>query len=440
MTDHLKNFLLLFYFILFSTVASGNVIGSDAQNFNPTTSGLDFVTVQSSETLEPGIINVGLFVNYAINTLPYFPASGATVSQSRSDFNDSFTSGDFNLGVGLLKNLDAGISFPVLLSQDVDNTNGVGLYKEGLTEIRVNTKYRLFGDQNHGLALVGTVNQNQIKNNPFSGADPGLTKNLELAADTTIGKWALGGNVGYRWRDSGAPIAGVNIDPMPDQWIASLASSYYLEKMDLKLLIELYTSFSSGSTGTNQSDRDYSSAELLVGIKQDLRTDIAWHIGTGTEVIHGASSPDWRVYAGLNWTIGPVWKQEKTPLPLPIQPEQKVAIEGLNFDSGTATVSKDSKTTLEIFKESITKLLVSHQITKVTIEGHTDSVGRDEVNMELSQYRANTIRDYLVKNTSLTESQVEAIGYGETKPIADNGNYQGRAKNRRVEISIIYND
>ena len=67
MKKHLVGFVIIIFTI---GTAQANVVGIDAQNFNPTSNGIDFVTVQSSETLEPGIVNLGLFFNYAINTLP----------------------------------------------------------------------------------------------------------------------------------------------------------------------------------------------------------------------------------------------------------------------------------------------------------------------------------------------------------------------------------
>ena len=80
------------------SIASANVVGSDTQNFNPTTDGLDFVTVQSSETLEPGIFNLGLFINYAVNSLPNYED---VTTQTRTNFHDTLWSSDFNLGVGV---------------------------------------------------------------------------------------------------------------------------------------------------------------------------------------------------------------------------------------------------------------------------------------------------------------------------------------------------
>src|SRR4051794_29379567 len=86
--------------------ALANVVGSGTQNFNTITSGLDFVTVQSSQTLRPGLINVGLFVNEAINSLPYFES----VTQNRINFSNHLIGSDLNVGVGLLPRWDVGIS------------------------------------------------------------------------------------------------------------------------------------------------------------------------------------------------------------------------------------------------------------------------------------------------------------------------------------------
>ena len=73
---------------------------------------------------------------------------------------------------------------------------------------------------------------------------------------------------------------------------------------------------------------------------------------------------------------------------------------------------------------------------KVVVEGHTDSQGSDTYNQELSQHRADSVRDALVKKYGFSASQISATGYGESQPVADNVTKEGRAKNRRVEISI----
>jgi outer membrane protein OmpA-like peptidoglycan-associated protein len=73
--------------------------------------------------------------------------------------------------------------------------------------------------------------------------------------------------------------------------------------------------------------------------------------------------------------------------------------------------------------------------SKITVEGHTDSQGDASYNQELSQRRAQTVRDYLVSQ-GMAADRVTSEGFGLTRPIADNSSPEGRANNRRVEIVV----
>ncbi len=73
--------------------------------------------------------------------------------------------------------------------------------------------------------------------------------------------------------------------------------------------------------------------------------------------------------------------------------------------------------------------------SQIVVEGHADSQGDDEHNMELSQARAEAVREYLVAR-GIAADRIVAKGYGETRPIADNKSPEGRANNRRVEIVV----
>ncbi len=72
----------------------------------------------------------------------------------------------------------------------------------------------------------------------------------------------------------------------------------------------------------------------------------------------------------------------------------------------------------------------------VSVLGYTDSYGGDEQNLQLSKERAEAVKQYLLANSKLVASQIEVIGYGESKPIASNETMAGRAANRRVEVVI----
>jgi outer membrane protein OmpA-like peptidoglycan-associated protein len=425
--------------LLLSQSALSNVVGSDTQNFNTITSGLDFVTVQSSETLKPGIINFGLFFNYAVNTLPYFEAN----PQNRSSFNDSLLASDLNFGVGLLKNWDMGISFPAVLSQSVANTSTAGgqFNSYGSTEVRPNTKIRLIGDDSKGIALVASANFNRIQNNPYTGINGGPTYNLEVAGDNTFGPIAVGLNLGYRFRNPGQQIQGIPIQPIQNQVIYSAAANYLIQQTDTKVIFEIFGSQAADTTNTDQT-RTQNSLEAILGIKHDFTTQLAFHFGAGSEISHAIASPDWRVYTGLNWTIGPFWGKgdslQSQPIPEAtikqvVKKQDKFVAHDILFEFNSDVLTGEYDKTLA---ELVTFLHQPPEFTKVLVEGHTDSVGSEAYNLNLSQRRANAIKNYLVEHFQVPESKVEAQGFGSSKPIADNGNYQGRQLNRRVEFTI----
>ncbi len=86
--------------------------------------------------------------------------------------------------------------------------------------------------------------------------------------------------------------------------------------------------------------------------------------------------------------------------------------------------------------DEIVQVLKDNSWIRLRIEGHTDSVGPAEYNLRLSQKRANAVRNYLIAH-GIDPSRLEAVGYGESRPIAPNTTPEGRAKNRRVEFVII---
>lgn len=439
----LTYFITLLYF--FPLRSSANVVGTDMQNFNPTTSGLDFVTVHSSETLKPGIMNFGLFLNYAVNTLPYFENS----PQGKLNLNDSILGLDFNMGLGLIENWDIGVSFPAVLSQSVrDQTGYRGEFAQtGATEVRFNTKYRLFGDDSGGVAVIGSINLNRTENNPWVGQNAGPTFNFELAADSTYGKIAYGGNIGYRVRNSGSPIPGSAVTPLKNQYIASAAASYHYSEWNTKFIGEIFGSYPAQSS-TLDGERSLSSLELLAGIKHDFTTNLAFHAGGGVGLVHGVASPDWRVYTGINYAVGPLWSTSKKrpsetdhmeqivpPGPVvrtPPPPVQRFRTQSILFKFDSDEMIGNYHEVLEELAE-----FLKSGFRELIVEGHTDSIGSIPYNQKLSERRAEAIKRYLVRHFGLDGRKIRTIGYGELRPIADNGNYQGRQLNRRVEFEIL---
>jgi len=87
--------------------------------------------------------------------------------------------------------------------------------------------------------------------------------------------------------------------------------------------------------------------------------------------------------------------------------------------------------------DELSEILKRYEAANLIIEGHADSQGEDAYNLALSQKRTESVKTYLM-GKGIMESRLTAIGYGESKPIADNNTSLGRAKNRRVELKTSY--
>jgi OOP family OmpA-OmpF porin len=74
---------------------------------------------------------------------------------------------------------------------------------------------------------------------------------------------------------------------------------------------------------------------------------------------------------------------------------------------------------------------------KISIEGHTDSIGTDQYNQRLSERRAAAVKEHLLKHGVADGVRIKSAGHGKSRPIADNSTEQGRFENRRVEILIL---
>ncbi len=104
----------------------------------------------------------------------------------------------------------------------------------------------------------------------------------------------------------------------------------------------------------------------------------------------------------------------------------------IQFETGKADLKKESYTVLA----DLVEMMTLKPAMKIQISGHTDSDGDATANLLLSQQRADAVKKYLI-GKGISSSRLIAIGYGETKPIADNGNTAGKAKNRRTEIKVL---
>lgn len=110
-----------------------------------------------------------------------------------------------------------------------------------------------------------------------------------------------------------------------------------------------------------------------------------------------------------------------------------ISMSDILFDVGKATLTQDLKTNLA----KIAGILTIYKDANVQVEGHTDNVGGEELNQKLSEKRAGNVLEFLAGPGGIVATRLSSVGYGFTKPIADNATKEGRQKNRRVDLVIM---
>lgn len=437
--------LLIALTTLFATPAFANVVGTHMQNFNPTTSGLDFVTVHSAKTLHSGQFNLSLYFDHATDSLPFYKAPLVPHSNNYDEPSDSITNAHLGIGFGLMENWDIGISAPIVLAQDIGNSVQLNAYDDkGITEFRINTKYRFWSQENMNLAVVGSANFNRINNNPFTGADDGATWNIEAVYDYQIHPQLIAAvNLGYRFADSGGTIPDTGVLPLGDQLIYSAAIAYQHFPWDMSFIGEVF-----GSDYMEKAaipvDRKFSNLEVVAAARKNVWQQLGVTGGLGIGLFNGIATPDLRLFLGANWLLGPV-KPLETPAPQMVStpvvektyeevPSETIVLNSINFDTERAQMTPASRISMNAPLEQIRKNIST--IRLIIVEGHTDSRGTHAFNQTLSEKRAKAVREVLLKELQLADNQVQAQGFGETRPVDTNDTDAGRTKNRRVELKI----
>ncbi len=124
--------------------------------------------------------------------------------------------------------------------------------------------------------------------------------------------------------------------------------------------------------------------------------------------------------------------EDGVPDELPKKIAKKLVLQGINFKTGSADILEESYSELD----KVFNSLEAFPKVKITIEGHTDSRGSATANKILSNERAKSVRSYLISK-GISPKRIQAVGYGESRPIASNKTDIGKKKNRRIEIKRI---
>ncbi|WP_157977803.1 OmpA family protein, partial [Paraburkholderia kururiensis] len=118
----------------------------------------------------------------------------------------------------------------------------------------------------------------------------------------------------------------------------------------------------------------------------------------------------------------------------PPPPPAVVTLDSMSlFDSGKAQLRPGSTRAMV----GALEMIKAHPDKRILVAGYTDNVGTPKSNLNLSAARAEAVRDWLIEASGIPATQFAIQGYGDTRPVATNDTPEGRARNRRVEITLI---
>jgi len=483
---------------LISLLAPMAALAFDAQQFTPAVDPQGYFSIYSSKTSPRGRFYIGAWYDYAKNTLnirpggninqlpgllgslhtisdpaaeaaanptqPFDPVLTPLLCALRPLINPiqnplvtcpstlprkiqivkSIHQGDLVASYSLLDWLEIGVDVPV--SKVGSDFPGVDTGWD-IDNVKLNGKVQLKdpGTAGLGLALI-----------PFvefpTGSEEHLTSNGKTnygaigVAEMVTRKFRMALNGGYKINHKA-----FDGEDEADEILMGVGLGYLLmgeqpilgaETSRLELIAEAW-----GATNEHHPfDDEYGTpTEFLAGPRFWHPSGFQAGVAGGRKITDSINGPDFRIVA----TVGYSW-QPKPPPPAPPPPppppqekvvvteEQIITLEPIYFDFDKATIKSVSYPILD----QVVKVMTDRPNMRVRVEGHTDSKGSDAYNQRLSQRRAEAVVKYLI-GKGIDPSRLEAVGFGEGRPIAPNQNPDGsdnptgRAKNRRTEFHVI---
>lgn len=423
--------LTIFLAVGSAAPAWARTTSASINTFLPAIDDSKYLSIYSSQTLQQWQFRTGAYFHYALN-----PLEVGLGGVRRTGVVDHLFVGDFFGAVGITDWFQLGLSAPVALYEDFNNVAaGTSETVIRMMDVRFEPKFRLLDIDRHsvGISVVPFLlaptgaGSRLVGNNSFAGGAKAVV-DFDIKHRVQIST-----NLGYFARDR-VVILNTEVD---DMFTYGLGINVKTVSW-LDLIAEAYGA-------TNATDFFARESELPLEVDGGLRFNLPKPeglqitVGGGMGLTFGYGSPDFRGILGVSYL-----KPRRVELPIPPPPPQEEALakvekkkivitKRIHFEFDKAVIRPIS---FRILDAVVDILKTNSDIRKVRVEGHCDYKGSDAYNMRLSQRRANAVRDYLMAH-GVEADRLVAVGYGESRPIATNETAEGRARNRRVEFTIL---
>ena len=451
----------------------------DAERFKPAVTRDGFVTTEGTDvrpTADP--FEFGLVANYGYRPLVIADSNGYVRSVVGGRLGI-----DLQASVTLFEPFAVGLDLPFFLAQ----TGAYDPSSAGIGNLRIVPKVRLLNDRNGiGLAILGELRL-PTHTGDYS-ANPGFEFIPKIALDHRYRSGVrVGVNVGVALRES-QNYLNVNTG---SEFVYGAAIGYRFGGNDGKTEIGLDLL---GGVGLVRTRREQIPLELFGYVKQALSDEWELFGGPSVGLAPGYGVPVVRFFAGVRFAPtahdrdhdgisddqdacpdiaedrdadrdsdgcpeeDPDSDHDGVPDAQDLCPNAKETINGIadddgcpdtgdprviyddgkftvldsiHFETGRADIKTDSHGLLD----QVAQMIKANPDVKIRVEGHTDDTGPHDLNMRLSQERAESVRHYLVQK-GVSPQRVRAVGYGPDKPLVKGTTDEARSKNRRVEFIV----
>ncbi len=211
----------------------------------------------------------------------------------------------------------------------------------------------------------------------------------------------------------------------------------YKEARPLPITYIRGTVYDAGTKAPVEADvqlYDLKTGNLATGAYSDPKTgEFLVCLPSGEYALN--ASADGYLFFSKNYNVATSTVNEPVTLEVPLSPltaGSTIALRNIFFNTASYDLLPASNAELD----KLVKLLQSNPTLRIELGGHTDNVGADAANLTLSDQRAKAVREFVIAK-GIEADRITAAGYGETKPIATNDTEEGRAQNRRTEVTVL---
>ena len=440
--------LVMLFLLMLPTAAVAQVVGDPGtfklERFEMAMDGHSIITVEGAEVNPKGSSGLHFSLGYADDPLVLQENTGDGFKRVGSLVGHQL-SAEVGGYLALTDRFAVGLSFPMVLSQDRDAGSITGLPTLSSGDVgdpRLLVKYQLDeqdGDNvNVAIGAVATIPRELSESDYLGGNSATLTP--YLAASERIGSWRWAANMGVKIQENSKIV---DLEVTDEAFVRlGLAKSWDVN--------EIGVSLTGTSSARDMFSNNTSYSEAMASYSRRYDNGLSSFVGTGIGLNEGFGSPDWRVFLGmrldLEAAVATVQKvvppvvTETIPEPPPeIVPEMHkiLTIPDTFFAFDKAEVLSQYSTKLKMLAEELSKLDNENPEYGVflVVQGHTDSIGSVNYNLDLGERRAKAVVGMLVK-FGFPADKVWAITFGESKPAASNTTEEGRATNRRIVIQF----